>query len=293
VVATQQQGKETDVVAQFGYDSLKTWRAYTFAQDTVSRSGDREDNGRAGVGGAYRVNNKVQIDAEASDGDLGPGGKLGTSYLVSNHTTLYLNYSLENEYADTGIFQRQGTLVSGMKERLSDSSSVYVEERYQDIDSATGLTHAAGVTLTPDQRWNFGINGEVGTLFDSQTDAQTKRKAAGVRVGYNHGQIQASSSVEFRNDDMQQSFTTTLAPAPTFSPSTTVTPTATFTDLRTWLFRNNFKYQLTPDWRVVGKFDHSMSNDSQGQFYDGGYTEAVIGYGYRPVQNDRLDVLAK
>ena len=44
---------------------------------------------------------------------------------------------------------------------------------------------------------------------------QTKRKAAGFRVGYNHGQIQASSSVEFRNDDMQQSFTTTLTPTPT------------------------------------------------------------------------------
>ena len=169
-------------------------------------------------GGSYRVNNKVQIDAEASEGDLGPGGKLGTNYLVSDHTTLYLNYSLENEYADTGIFQRQGTLVSGMKERLSDSSSVYVEERYQDIDSATGLTHAAGVTLTPDQRWNFGLNGEVGTLFDSQTDAQTKRKAAGFHVGYNHGQIQASSGVEFRNDDMQQSFTTTTTTTPTVLP---------------------------------------------------------------------------
>src|SRR5258706_5916242 len=36
-----------------------------------------------------------------------------------------------------------------------------------------------------------------------------------------------------------------------------------------------------------------MSNNSQGQFYDGGFTEAVIGYGYRPVLSDRLDVLAK
>jgi lipopolysaccharide assembly outer membrane protein LptD (OstA) len=61
----------------------------------------------------------------------------------------------------------------------------------------------------------------------------------------------------------------------------------------TWLFRNNFKYQVTPDWRVVGKLNHSMSDSSQGQFYDGGYTESVIGYGYRPIFNDRLDALAK
>jgi len=275
VPLTQQQGARTDVVAQLGYDSLATWRAYTFVQDTVSKSGDREDNGRAGVGGSYRVTNALRVDAEASEGDLGPGGKLGTNYVVSNHTTLYLNYSLENELGDTGLFQRQGTLVSGMKERLSDSSTVFVEERYQDIDSASGLTHATGVTLTPDDRWNFGVNAEVGTLVDSQTDAETKRKAGGIRVGYGHDKIQFSTGVEYRDDDTQQPVT------------------ATYTNLKTWLFRNNFKYQIAPDWRLIGKLDHSMSDNSQGQFYDGGFTDAVIGYGYRPVASDRLDVLAK
>ena len=274
VPVTQQQGERTDVVAQVGYDSLAAWRAYTFVQDTVSKTGDRDENGRAGIGGSYRVSNKLTIEAEGSEGSLGPGGKLGTNYLVSDHTTLYLNYSLENERADTGVFQRQGTLVSGMKERLSDSSSVFVEERYQDIDSASGLTHSTGVTFAPDDRWNFGANAEVGTLVDSQTDAETKRGAGGVRVGYGHDKIQFSSGIEYRNDDIQQ-------------------PDATSYDLKTWLFRNNFKYQITPDWRLVGKLDHSMSDNSQGQFYDGGYTEAVIGYGYRPVQSDRLDVLAK
>jgi flagellar motor protein MotB len=274
VPLTQQQGERTDVVAQLGYDSLTTWRAYTFAQDTVSKSGDRDENGRAGVGGAYRITNTLQLEAEASEGSLGPGGKLGANYLVSNHTTMYLNYSLENERGDTGMFQRQGTLVSGMKQRLSDSSTVYVEERYQDIDSASGLTHATGVTLAPNDRWNFGVNAEVGTLVDSQTEAETKRKAGGVRVGYNHDKLQISSGVEYRDDDMQQ-------------------PNLAFTNLTTWLFRNNFKYQISPDWRLVGKLDHSMSNNSLGQFYDGGYTEAVLGYGYRPVQSDRLDVLAK
>jgi flagellar motor protein MotB len=274
VPATQQQGARTDVVAQLGYDSLASWRAYGFAQDTVSRTGDRDDNGRAGVGGSYRITNRLQIDAEASDGKLGPGGKLGTNYLVSDHSTLYLNYSLQNERSDSGIFARQGSLVSGMKQRLADSGSVFVEERYQEIDAASGLTHAAGVTLTPNDRWNVGANTDFGTLVNSQTDAQTKRKAAGIRVGYGHDHIQASSGVEYRDDQIEQ-------------------PDTTRSVLKTWLFRNNFKLQVTPDWRLVGKFDRSISNDSLGQFYAGGFTEAVIGYGYRPVQSDRLDVLAK
>ena len=274
VPVTQQQGEKTDVVAQLGYDSLAAWRAYTFVQDTVSKTGDRDDNGRAGIGGSYRLNKQLSIEAEGSEGNLGPGGKLGTKYLVSDHTTLYLNYSLDNERADSGLFQRQGTLVSGMKQRLSDSSTVYVEERYQDIDSASGLTHATGVTLTPADHWNIGANAEVGRLVDSQTDAETKRKAAGIRIGYGYEKIQASSGIEFRDDQMQQ-------------------PDATFSTLKTWLFRNNFKFQISPDWRLIGKFDRSTSNNSLGQFYGGGYTEAVLGYGYRPVHSDRLDILAK
>src|SRR5258708_38886114 len=63
--------------------------------------------------------------------------------------------------------------------------------------------------------------------------------------------------------------------------------------MTTWLFRNNFKLQLTPDWRLIGKLDHSVSDSSLGEFYAGGYTEAVGGYAYRPVRNDRLNALVK
>jgi hypothetical protein len=59
------------------------------------------------------------------------------------------------------------------------------------------------------------------------------------------------------------------------------------------LLRNTFKVQLTPDWRLVGKLNHADSTSSLGEFYDGGYTEAVLGYAFRPVNHDRLNALAK
>jgi hypothetical protein len=45
--------------------------------------------------------------------------------------------------------------------------------------------------------------------------------------------------------------------------------------------------------RLLGKLDHSISDSSLGEFYAGGYTEAVVGYAYRPVQHDRLRALTK
>ena len=104
VPLTQEQGERTDGVAQVAYDSGSTWRVYGFVQDTLSKSGDREDNGRVGTGGSYRFTDRFRLDAEVSDGDLGPGGRLGTNYLLTERTNLYLNYALENERADNGLY---------------------------------------------------------------------------------------------------------------------------------------------------------------------------------------------
>ena len=44
---------------------------------------------------------------------------------------------------------------------------------------------------------------------------------------------------------------------------------------------------------MVGKLNHADSDSSEGDYYDGGYTEAVMGYAFRPVNHDRLNVLSK
>ena len=277
VPLTQEEGERTDAVVQFGYDSQADWNAYVFAQDTLSTTGGRPENSRVGTGGSYRVSERLRIDAEVSNGDLGEGGKLGTSYLHSDRTSLYLNYALENERTDNGLRRamgREGNLVAGIRSRLSDSMSVYQEERYQHGVMSTGLTHATGITLAPTERLNFGINTDIGTLQDIQTGAETERRAAGIHVGYGFETLQLSSGVEYRNDDAEQ-------------------PDLSRAQRKTWLYRNSLKYELSPSSRLLGKFNHADSASSLGTFYDGGFTEAVVGYAYRPVYHDRLDALAK
>ncbi len=124
------------------------------------------------------------------------------------------------------------------------------------------------------ERWNLGASAELGTLRDSRTGAETDRNAAGIRLGYGLDTMQFSSAIEYRRDDAEQLDTT-------------------LTERTVWLFRNKFKFQLTPNWRVVGKLNHLVSDSSLGEFHDGGYTEAVVGYAYRPVRHNRLSVLAK
>jgi hypothetical protein len=274
---TQEQGERADAVLQVGYDSQTTWSAYGFFQDTVSISGDRQQNGRAGLGGAYRVTERLRLDAEISDGDLGRGARLGSNYLHSDRTSLYLNYALENERTDNGLRSgrgAEGNLVAGVKSRIADSTSVFLEERYQHGTTMTGLTHATGISFAPTEQWNLGLNTDIGTLQDQQTGAETERLAGAVQVGFGTSALQLSSGVEYRFDDAEQL-------------------DLTRTERTTWLFRNSFKYQMNPGARLLGKFNHSTSDSSLGTFYDGGFTEAVLGYAYRPVHHDRLNALVK
>ena len=80
---------------------------------------------------SYRFSDRLMVDSEVSDGDLGAAGRIGSNYLVSDATSLYLNYALENERTDNGLRNQRGNLVAGARTRLSDSASVFHEERYE------------------------------------------------------------------------------------------------------------------------------------------------------------------
>ena len=277
VPLTQEQGERADAVVQLGYDPKSTWNAYAYTQDTLSTTGNRRENSRFGVGGSYRFTKKLRVEAEVSDGDLGAGGRLGTNYVHSDHTSMYLSYALENERTDNGLPSgrgSEGNLVAGIKSRIADSTSVFLEERYQHSKAMTGLTHGTGISFVPTQKWHLGLTTDIGILQNVQTGAETDRMAGGVQLGFTTDDLQVSSGIEYRNDDVQQL-------------------DLGITERETWLFRNSIKYQISPAARLLGKLNHSESESSLGTFYDGGFTEAVLGYAYRPIRHDRLNALAK
>jgi lipopolysaccharide assembly outer membrane protein LptD (OstA) len=275
VPPTQVQGDRTDVVVRAGYDSLGKWAAYGYVQDTASTTGNREQNGRIGAGGAYRFSDRFRMSGELSSGDLGVGARLGTDYLLSDKTTTYLNYALENERTDNGVLANKGSVTAGAKSHYSDTTSIFGEERYTHGDVPVGLLHSAGVEYKPNERWNFSTHVDAGTLRDNLTGAKMERSGFAVSGGYGFDAIKVATLFEYRRDQVQ-------------SPTD-----LSFSNRKNFLTKNSLKYQISPNWRLIGRLNYSKSDSSLGEFYGGSYTEAVMGYGYRPVDNDRLNALVK
>ncbi|TCJ86750.1 MtrB/PioB family outer membrane beta-barrel protein, partial [Cocleimonas flava] len=56
---------------------------------------------------------------------------------------------------------------------------------------------------------------------------------------------------------------------------------------------NKINYRVNPSLRLQGKFNYSDTKDQVGDTNDATFTEAAVGFAYRPINHDRLNVLGR
>lgn len=265
-------GVRSDLAVKLGFKpdagSRSDWSSYGFVQGTVDRSGDRRRNDRVGLGGDIRFNDRFKLNSELSTGRSGIGAMLGGEWQRNDRTTHYLNYGLDPDRTDIGFGGRQGDLTSGTRYRFADHGSVYGEQRYSHGDGPTGMVRAFGLDMNHGDNWTYGLRGEFGDVHDPLAGDLTRR-AGGGSLGYHDLKLQYAADVEIRDES------------------------GTTGNRTTWLARNNASYQLNLDWRALARFNVSFSNGAGGNFADGEFAEAVAGMAYRPVANDRLNMLLR
>jgi outer membrane protein OmpA-like peptidoglycan-associated protein len=273
-----QNGARTDAVARADYQPLKAggkpgekedWGMYGFTQETLSRSGTRADNSRAGIGGNMRFSDRVKANAEVSGGSLGVGGRAGTEYRLSDRSNFYTSYVVESENPDVTYLGRRGTWVSGSQYQVDSQTRVFGEERASGGAGPQNLTQAFGVDLSPNDRWNYGSKIEQGTVSDPLA-GDLKRLGLVLSSGYKLGKTKYAGSLEFRKEDSTASGHNDV-----------------------WLLKNSFGRQYDAAWRLIGKLNVTHSSNNMGSFVNGDYHELVMGAAYRPVDNDRWNTLFK
>lgn len=274
-----QTGDRTDAQVRLDYTPLKedgevpnepeTWAAYGYVQGTVARDEERDPNNRAGLGMSWQVTDRIKLVAEGSHGNLGPGIKLGADYRLSDRSNAYSNYIIETERPDSLYRGRHGTFVNGSSYRVTDEMRVFGETRRTDGSGPQSLIHAFGLDFAANDYWTLGAKGEVGELSDPLA-GDLERRALSLSAAYKRDNTKYAGNIELRDEDSN------------------ITG-----ERKTWLVRNSLGYQATTEWRLLGKANFSISDNSQGAFYDGDYHELVLGAAYRPIDNDRWNTLFK
>jgi len=259
-------GKRTDLAVQVDYQHDANWGLLAFVQGTLTHDESKLANNRVGLGGNYQISKNIKLNGEVSGGNQGLGALIGTDYQYDDASNIYLNYALDPDRTDNGLGGRNGQLVSGIRHRYSDTVNVYGEERYQHGDNRVGLTHAYGIEYLPSERWLLGLSLENGTQEEPGRPS-LERNAVVVNANYATTDFKYGGALEYRNDKQA------------------------LEERDSYLVRNNLSYKVNPDWRAQLRIDFAISNSSIDESLNSDYSEALLGFAYRPVTNDRFNAL--
>ena len=269
-------GKRTDAAFELGYKPEgKDWSVYGFGQMTLDNDTTRRSNDRFGVGAKAEITDRLSLAAEVSEGQGGLGADVKLNRRYGKGSEAYVGYALLADRTDTGFEpvnlltrSNQGTLTVGARHRFNSALSIHGENRIGTGGTAPSTSRAFGVKYDPNERLSFSGSFENGRIDDATTGL-FRRTAATFGAGYTTKEVQLGSNVEARFEK------------------------GNGRDQKVWLFRNTASVQLNPDWRALGRLNFAIANDDQVSVRAADFVEGVIGFAYRPVLNDRLNLLAR
>lgn len=247
---------------------------YVFGQATLDETGGLGSNDRVGVGIDARLSERLRFAGEASEGDGGTGVRARLTYAPSADNEVYLGYTLDPTRTGAGydlVGNDDGTIVVGGRYRYSDTLSTFGENTWDLFGSRRSLTQGYGVTYTPDTRWTFTGAMEMGDVRDP-VNGDFERDAYSLGVAYTtEDTVAARLRLEYRTENGE----------------------GISQDRETWAMTAGYEYKFSNNARLIASVDALYSDSAESSFRDGEYLEATLGYAYRPVLKERLNLLAR
>ncbi|SFJ73132.1 hypothetical protein [Jannaschia pohangensis] len=267
-------GTRTNAAARLTYAATEDFSISVFGQGTLSESGLGSDD-RLGAGFEWSFAEGWALGVEASDGSLGPAADVLLSYGDEAGNTRYLGWVLDPERTVAGTTLRgsdKGRIVTGGRQRINDRVTVFGENIYDVFGDYRTLTQAYGVDYAPHADLSTTLAFEIGRI-DDRPGTDLERRAVSLGATLDREFWQASGRLEFRDEEGLR--------AGTVFASETIIATA------------NVAWEIDASQRLVFSLDYADVSTDSSTIISGDYTDVVLGYAYRPVTNDRLNVLAR
>ncbi|MEL7460609.1 MAG: hypothetical protein AAGJ39_06585 [Pseudomonadota bacterium] len=264
-------GSRTDGALRLTYRGFDDLEVFAFGQATLARSGGLSDNNRLGAGFDAQISEKLSASGAYSDGDLGPAGAFRLTYTPTADDSYYIGYDLEatDVTGATTSTAENGTVVAGARTRHNDEFSSFAESRVDLPAALQASTNALGVNYTPNARWSYGATYETGTVRDD-VSGDFDRDAVSAAIGY--------ANEDFRTANLRLEYRTENGDGDA-------------QDRVTWGVTAGYSNKVNQDWRFLASLDALVSESAEDDFRDGRYTKLRVGYAYRPLANERLNLL--
>ena len=236
---------------------------YGIAQGALDRSGNYQSNTQLVFGANARIDDRLSVGGEFSTGDRGTNLLLGAEHHLTDTYSIYSNVNLLNDRSDS--FERTVTL--GQRKTVSEKLKVYTEHQFSTEDARKGLTNTIGLSTTFN-RYATGTLSFQSSRIEDEFNDDIERDTVTAGYSFRREKSFFTSKLEFRKDRSED------------------------VDTDQWVTVNNIEYRHSQSLRIQGRFNLSSTEDNIAND-DAEFTEAGIGFAFRPVTNDRLNLLGR
>ncbi|NND72150.1 MAG: hypothetical protein HKN43_11295, partial [Rhodothermales bacterium] len=274
--------------ARFGVDVHPRHNIYAIAQTSFDESAAYRENDRASIGIRSSISDRLSLGTQVGDGDRGfgvlgeinlyftrfsvagafsagdePRAQIGSAWQVSSDRLIYTNYSLREDRFE----QRRGIVSLGQRAAVGSRVNLFSEGQFTATDGAVSLSHAYGIDYAPTTEIGLGMSVQLSDLPESTT-AVNDRDALSVWASIESPSISGHSRVEYRRD-------------------------AYPTPQRQFVLIDRAEWRVNQSSTVIGKLNHSVTTDNIQGVSPGRFTEGALGYSYRPVRHNKMNLLSK
>lgn len=231
----------------------------TSVQTDVIKSNNYKSNTLYSVGADLSLAKKLDFSVEGSTGDRGDFLNTKFNYSRSKDHDIYLGYLFSQKTTE-----KKDSIVFGEAFKLNDKSKLYHENQFVESNSGSGITQVYGVDYKLTKQLSVGGSYENGNI--KKSGDTTKRNSASLYSIFDKKDLYLRNKIEFRNDRGDSE------------------------DVDQWGLINKLKYVFNDEWTYTGKLNYYNTDSDvkkRAQFYEMG-----VGFAYRPIYMDRLNVLS-
>ena len=226
---------------------------------------DGLDNDQSTLGVAYRATDKLTLDASATHGTIGDSAQLGAQ-LDWRGNRLYVAQQI-NDLPASGFSNNR---LVGVEAPFGPDGAIYSEYHWSDLPSEQ------------QQQTMIGVRQRFAATDGLQIEVSGEHSAENAISGNSGERFALSIGANFANDSGVR-----------FSTRNEYRKDSRSIASEQFLSTSNLELALGDNLAALGKYRFSKSESSTQLSRDIDFTEASIGLAYRPVENDRLNLLAR
>lgn len=262
-------GKGTLVGAKIEYLWDSENSIYIKGQKTVDNDANYDENDSVTIGAETRVWDDLTLAGAYTTGDRGEAAEATVNYDITSDYSTYVTY-VDDNYED------QNNVIVGQRIALTETLDFYQENQFVTENNGKGRVDSFGFDNAVNDDVDIGIAYQQGEIeYDDNPDntitGVVQRKAVSLSVALDFDNVQLKHKVEYRVDETEE----------------------TDEKIKQWVTTNSYTHHLTEEYTLFGKFNYSKShNDTTDETLER-FIESSVGLAYRPIYNDKLNLLSR